>query len=179
MLRKAFFAMSALVLGLSAANADELKGTIKNINKAGNSLTLSVDGKDKVLAVNKDASFVSVAVVAGKKKKKNADQVTPIEEGLGGLKVGSVATVLTESKDGKDAITSVKVGGGADQPAAPAKKKKKKAVASPNKAKKTAQTSTAKGTKKTDKVKKAKGTKKDKNKAKKDKKAKKKAKKSK
>jgi len=119
---RTMLALAALALGFSAASADELKGTVKKVNKAGNSLTLNVDGKDRTIPVGKDASFVTVTSNKGKKGKPK-EKVTPLDGGLGALKEGSAVTVLTEKAGEKDEITSVKVGTGATEPA----KKKKKA----------------------------------------------------
>ena len=52
MVKRAFAAVAACVFGISMAAAEEVNGTIKNVNKA--SLTLTVDGKDKVFSVGKD-----------------------------------------------------------------------------------------------------------------------------
>jgi hypothetical protein len=171
-IRTLFGMLSVLTMGLSAVNAEEVKGKVKGVNAAGNSLTLTVDGKDKIFAVSKDASFVSVSTAPGKKGKP-MEKVTPIDGGLGGVKVGNAVTVLTEKEGNKESVTSVKVTGDG---AANTKKKKKK----------TAKTSLLvsaedenllvadKGTKKTEKVaKKGKKKKGDKGKKKKGKKGKK------
>jgi hypothetical protein len=103
--------LTALALGLSTASAEELKGTIKKVNKEANRLTLTIDGKDRMLPVSKDASFVTVSSAKGKKGKPK-ETVTPLDGGLGALKEGSAVTVLTEKAGEKDEITSVKVGTG-------------------------------------------------------------------
>ena len=131
MIRCALATLSALALGLGSASADEVKGTLKSVNKTGNSLTLTVDGKDKVLPVSKDASFVTVSSEKGKKGKP-MEKVTPIEGGLGALKMGSAVTVLTEKTETKETVTSVKVSSGEQAP----DKKKKKADKKAKKAKK-------------------------------------------
>ena len=116
--------VGALVVGLlavGAATAEELKGKIKDIDKAKNTITLTVDGKDTTYGVGKDASFVSVSLEKGKKGKVN-EKLTPIEGGIGGIKAGTEVTVLTDKQDDKDVITSVKV---SDGKPATAKKKKK------------------------------------------------------
>src|SRR5262249_26454196 len=127
-IRTLFATLSVLGLGLSAANAEEVKGKVKGVNAAGSSLTLTVEGKDKVFAVSKDASFVSVTTAPGKKGKP-MEKVTPIDGGLGGVKIGNAVTVLTEKADNKEAVTSVKVTG-ANAPADAKKKKKKTAQTS-------------------------------------------------
>jgi hypothetical protein len=123
---RSMLALAALALGLSAASADELKGTIKKVNKDANKLTLTIDGKDRTLPVSKDASFVTVSSTKGKKGKPK-ETVTPLDGGLGALKEGSAVTVLTEKTVEKDQITSVKVGNGAATGKKKAKKPKKTA----------------------------------------------------
>ena len=124
MFRTAFATLAALAFGFSAASADEVKGTVKKTNVAGNTITLGVDGKDKMFPVSKDASFVNVESVKGKKGKP-MEKVTPIDGGLGGVKEGATVTVLTDKVENKDTITSVKVGAAAGDAAAKKKKKKK------------------------------------------------------
>jgi hypothetical protein len=118
--------VGALVVGLlavGAASAEELKGKIKDIDKAKNTITLTVDGKDTTYGVGKDASFVTVSLEKGKKGKVN-EKLTPIDGGLDGIKAGTDVTVLTDKQDDKDVITSLKVSDG--KPAAAKKKKKNK-----------------------------------------------------
>ncbi len=110
------------LLALSVASADELKGTVKAVNAARNTITVTADGKDTTLPVSKDASFVSVKAVPGKKGK-TTEEVEVIAAGLGGVRPGAAATLLTELVGDTDTVTSVKVSGAT--PAAAAKKKKK------------------------------------------------------
>jgi Cu/Ag efflux protein CusF len=123
---RSMLTLAALALGLSAASAEELKGTIKKVNKDANKLTLTIDGKDRTLPVSKDASFVTVSSAKGKKGKPK-ETVTPLDGGLGALKEGSAVTVLTEKAGEKDQITSVKVGTGTTTGKKKIKKPKKTA----------------------------------------------------
>jgi hypothetical protein len=133
MIRLTLAALATLAVGLSAASADELKGTLKQVNRAGHSLTLTVNGKDRVLPVANDATFVSVATVPGKKGKKT-ERETPIDGGLGALTAGSAVTVLTDRAGTRETVTAVKVAAG--QPAKKKKAKKATAIAAGPKAKK-------------------------------------------
>lgn len=120
-------AVAALLAIVSAAGAEEINGTVKKVDASGNTLLLTADGKDTSYSVAKDASFVTVTKVAGKKKKNQTmEKVDTIEKGLAGVKEGAGVTVLTDKRDGKDVITSVKVTSGND---ATAKKKKKNKTA--------------------------------------------------
>jgi hypothetical protein len=173
-IRTLFATLSVLALALSTVSADEVKGKVKGVNSAGNSLTLTVEGKDKVFAVSKDASFVSVANAPGKKGKP-MEKVTPIDGGLTGVKIGNTVTVLTEKVGTKETVTSVKVTG-AGAPADSKKKKKKPTTTSVvvSTADSDGLIAAGKGAKKTEKVaKKAKKGDKSKKKAKKSKKGKK------
>lgn len=120
-----FFTGAALVAILSCAitSAADTQATVKSVDKDKNSITVTVAGKDQTYPVSKDASFVSVSQVAGKKGK-TTEKLTPIDGGLEGVKAGANVTLLTEVVDGKDTITSLKVSDG--KAAAPGKKKKKK-----------------------------------------------------
>lgn len=123
---RSMLTLTALALGLSAASAEELKGTIKKVSKEANRLTLTIDGKDRTLPVSKDASFVTVSSKKGKKGKPK-ETVTPLDGGFGALKEGSAVTVLTEKAGEKDQITSVKVGTGTTTGKKKVKKPKKTA----------------------------------------------------
>ena len=121
MTRMLIGAMVVGLMGVAAASAEELKGNVKKVDKDGNTLTLTVDGKDTTYTISKDASFVTVSLEKGKKGKVN-EKLTPIDGGLGGIKAGTDVTVLTDKQDDKDVITSIKVSDG--KPATTKKKKK-------------------------------------------------------
>jgi Cu/Ag efflux protein CusF len=119
----------ALVAFLGATlNAAEIKGTVKDSSKAKNSITVTVDSKDTTYTLGKDASVVAVSTMKNKKGK-TMEEVKTIDSGLDGVKAGAKVTLLTDTQDGKEVVTSVKVtsaGGGDDA------KKKKKAAKKPN-----------------------------------------------
>ena len=109
------------LIGFSAASAAESQATVKSIDKTANTIVVTVDGKDITYPVSKDASFVTVSQVPGKKGK-TTEKLTPIDGGLEGVKAGTKVTILTDMVDEKETVTSVKVSDGTT----PAKKKKKK-----------------------------------------------------
>ena len=121
MIRAAAGAVLAVMLGVAVSAADEVKGTVKSVDKDKNTITLTVDGKETTFDVSKDASFVTTSTVPGKKGK-TMEKATPIDGGLGGVKAGATVTVLTEKIEDKESVTSVKVSDGT----ATAKQKKKK-----------------------------------------------------
>jgi len=82
--------------------------------------------KAKPYTVGKDASFVTVSQVAGKKGK-TTEKLTPIDTGLAGIKAGANVTVLTEKVEDADTVTSIKVSDGTVAVNKKNKKKKKNA----------------------------------------------------
>jgi hypothetical protein len=119
-------ALLASAILLTTSFGAEVKGTLKSADKEKATLTLTVDMKETDYKVSKDASFVNVKTVKGKKNK-TMDEVTNIEGGLGSLKNGSTVTIFTEKKEDVEVITSVKVTGDTGTPAKDKKKKKKPA----------------------------------------------------
>ena len=67
-----------------------------------NTITISVDGKDQTLTVEKGASVQ----IAGKMKK-----LEDVEGGLKGVKAGDEATVTTEKKGDKEVVTKIVLAG--------------------------------------------------------------------
>ena len=119
----------AILFGAMAGtvSGEEIQGVLKRIDKDKRTIVVTVEGKDKTLAVNKDASVVEVRSVA-QKNGKTAEQLTSIDAGIAGLSTGSKVTLLTESLDGKVAVTSIKatpVAKEKDKSDAPKKTKKK------------------------------------------------------
>jgi hypothetical protein len=114
------------LIGVSAVEAAETQGTVKSVDTTKNTITVTVTGKDQTFPVSKDASFVTVSQVAAKKKKgKTMEKLTPIDNGLAGVSAGASVTLLTDTVDTKEVVTSLKVTNG-KAPAAAGKKKKKK-----------------------------------------------------
>lgn len=113
------------IVGL--ASAEEAKGTVVQVYPKTNKITLNVSGKTTTYTVGKDASFVSVStqMAGGKKKKAPTENVTPIEGGLAGIKIGSTATVMTDKVDNKEVVMSVKIAANPNA-AQPVKKKNAK-----------------------------------------------------
>jgi Cu/Ag efflux protein CusF len=109
------------LIGFSAASGAESQATVKSVDKKANTMVVTVDGKDITYPVSKDASFVTVSQVPGKKGK-TTEKLTPIDGGLEGVKAGTKVTILTDMVDEKETVTSIKVSDGTT----PAKKKKKK-----------------------------------------------------
>ncbi|MCE9566437.1 MAG: hypothetical protein K8U57_30810 [Planctomycetes bacterium] len=123
MIRLMSGAVLALFVSVAASSAEEVKGTVKSVDATKNTIVVTVAGKDTTLPVSKDASVVTVTIVPGKKNK-TTEKLTPIENGLTGVKAGANVTLLTDKVEDKDTVTSVKVSDG--KAAVPPKKKKKK-----------------------------------------------------
>jgi hypothetical protein len=108
MFRCVFAGVAAVALSAGAAPAVEVKGKVKSVDAEKSSLVVTVGDKDQALAVAKDAEVFS----QGKTKNDKPGPKEPVADGLRGLKVGAEVTVTTETKDGKETATAVKVDAG-------------------------------------------------------------------
>jgi len=99
MLRRFVCAVFALVLTVGVVVAAEYKGEVKSVS--GDSITISVDGKDVKLPVSS-----SCEVVGGKPGAEKA-----VKGGVAKLKEGTKVTATTETKDGKEVVTKIRLGG--------------------------------------------------------------------
>ena len=102
--------------------AGEISGTVKKIDAAKKTITITVEGKDKTLPVSKDVSITSVSSTKDKKGK-DVENVATLDS-LSAVTIGAKVKVLTETQDDKDIITAMKIEGG--QASAKTTKKKKK-----------------------------------------------------
>ena len=107
MLRRALLATALALLTGPAVFADTYGDKVKAVDVAKKTLTLPVDGKDRTFAVD-DKVEVQAQVRSGKRLR-----LTPVKEGLKGVKVGAEVTVTTEKKDGKEVVTKVVILAGA------------------------------------------------------------------
>jgi hypothetical protein len=96
-------ALAAVLLATGLVLADDVKGKISSVDSEKGTITLSVDGKDQTLTVEKSAMIQA----PGKKK-----MLTDVPGGLSGLKTGDEATATVETKDGKMVVTRIITAGG-------------------------------------------------------------------
>jgi hypothetical protein len=101
MLRRFILAVTFTFLAATAAPAETYADKVKAVDTDKKTLTIPVDGKDTVFVVD-DKVDVQTQTRAGKRLR-----LTPVKEGLKGVKVGSEVTVTTEKKDGKEVVTKV------------------------------------------------------------------------
>lgn len=130
-MRQLLVAASLVAASMTTAHAEDLKGTVATVDAKNNRLTVQIDGKPKTFDVLKDATIVE----QGEGSKKKAAPITPITNGLAGVKPGSSIELRTEDQDGKTVVSSVKV---SSTPAAAANTQAKpkpavKPVKNPNK----------------------------------------------
>ncbi|MBA4065974.1 MAG: hypothetical protein C0501_20095 [Isosphaera sp.] len=105
MFRCLFAGVVAVALSAGAAPAAEVKGKVKSVDAEKFSLVVTVGEKDQTVLVAKDAEVFSL----GKAKKGQPAPKQPVTGGLGALTAGSEVTVTTETKDGKDVATAVRL----------------------------------------------------------------------
>jgi hypothetical protein len=101
MYRRMLTAVAVTVLFASFARAEEQTATVKAVDADKSTVTLTINGEDKTMAVSKDAEIYTQ--LKGKKNKPGPKQ--PLAGGLGGLKVGTEVTIMT-FKSGDDEIVS-------------------------------------------------------------------------
>jgi hypothetical protein len=105
MVRHWIFAIACVLLLLDFALSDTIRGKVKAIDNDANKLTLTVDGKEQIFEVAKDAKIWTTGAISEK------GQPPPeiLYVNIGALALDSDVTVTTEKKGDKELITSVKV----------------------------------------------------------------------
>src|SRR5262245_10294623 len=99
--RRAILATAlALFVGPSAF-AESYLEKVKAVDADKKTLTIPVEGKDKTFKVDGKVDVQS-QVRVGKRLR-----LTPVKEGLKGVKAGTEATVTTEKKDGEEVVTKI------------------------------------------------------------------------
>jgi hypothetical protein len=88
-------ALALLFIG-TALLADEIKGTFKSATD--DKITITVDGADKTYNLAKDPLVVT-----------DDNKAKAVKGGLAKMKAGTAVTVITDKKDDKDVVVTVKV----------------------------------------------------------------------
>ena len=94
-------AVTVVALSCSVAVAETYGEKIKAVNPEKRTITIPVEGKDQTFAVDEKVD-VQAQVRAGKRLR-----LTPVKDGLKGVKAGREATLTTEKKDGKEVVTKI------------------------------------------------------------------------
>ncbi|HEX3149797.1 MAG TPA: hypothetical protein VHR66_17100 [Gemmataceae bacterium] len=103
MLPRSILVVTVALLASSMASAETYGEKIKEVSAENNKITIPVDGKDREFDVDKMVEVKSQRRV-GKRL-----TVTPVKDGLKGVKAGSEATITTEKRDGKEVVTKIVV----------------------------------------------------------------------
>jgi len=103
MLRRVLLATALTLLAGSAARAETYADKLKAVDADKKTLTLPVDGKDRTFKVDEKVDVQS-QTRAGKRLR-----LTPVKDGLKGVKAGTEVTVTTEKKDGEEVVTKIVV----------------------------------------------------------------------
>jgi len=91
-------AVCALLLCCGVVLADEIVCKFKSVNSDMTQITVTIDKKDKTYTLDKDPLIIQ-----------DNNKATPIKGGLAKVKAGTDVTVLTDKKDNKVVVTTVKV----------------------------------------------------------------------
>jgi len=102
MLRNALFSI-AILFASSMVHAETYAEKVKSVDAEKKTITFPVDGKDKAFKIA-DKVDVQTQVRRGKRL-----TITPLKEGLKGLKSGMEATITTEKRDGEEIVTKIVV----------------------------------------------------------------------
>jgi len=105
MSRRALAAVAVLFFFTALVVAAEIKGKITKVDAENNKITLTVDDKDQEFTITKDTK-----ITGAKGEIKDGLKSKAFNEKR--LKKGIDATVKTETKDGKEVVTEVKIAGG-------------------------------------------------------------------
>jgi len=103
MLRRLLLATALTLLAGAAARADTYADKLKAVDADKKTITLPVDGKDRTFKVD-DKVDVQSQTRAGKRLR-----LTPVKDGLKGVKAGTEVTVTTEKRDGEEVVTKIVV----------------------------------------------------------------------
>lgn len=103
MIQKVLWTATFAFLSTPLLFADTYAEKVKAIDADKKLITIPVDGKDKPFKVV-DKVDVQTQVRRGKRL-----TVTPLKEGLKGIKVGVEATITTEKRDGEEVVTKIVV----------------------------------------------------------------------
>jgi hypothetical protein len=101
MLRRTLLATALTLLAGPAVLAETYGDKVKAVDADKKTITLPVDGKDRTFVVDTKVD-VQAQVRSGKRLR-----LTPVKDGLKGVKAGAEVTVTTEKKDGKEVVTKV------------------------------------------------------------------------
>ena len=103
-------AVLAVAVCTAVCLADEVKGTVKKVEKG--KITVTVDGKDTTYIVQKDARILNSTTTKAKNGKER-EKVTEISGGLTAVKVGASVSLKVEKEiigeAEKEVVTQLKV----------------------------------------------------------------------
>jgi H+/gluconate symporter-like permease len=104
MFRKFVCAFAIMVASIGLVCADEFRGKVKSVDADKGTITITSDEKDRTFTVEKDTKIYTT--MKGKKKKDPPIEVPVV---LGAIKTDAGVTIVTEKKDEKDIVTSIKI----------------------------------------------------------------------
>jgi len=95
---RSLYALCALLFCVGLVLADDVKAKFKSVDTDKNTITFTVDNKDKTLPIDKDALVIS-----------DDAKAKAVKGGIGNVKSNADVTITIEKKDDKDTVTVVKV----------------------------------------------------------------------
>lgn len=101
MFQRIIFAVAISIGICFSACADTYGEKVKSVDAKKMTISFPVDGKDKTFKVDEKVD-VQAQSRAGKRLR-----LTPVREGLKGVKAGAEATITTERKAGEEVVTKI------------------------------------------------------------------------
>jgi hypothetical protein len=104
--------LSSLVVVLLAGNAsaEEIRGVVTKSDTEKNTITVTVDGKDRTLDVAKDVRVSTWSVMrTGRRGRSTTTVETILTGGLRNVQVGTSITLNVEKKDERQVVSSIQL----------------------------------------------------------------------
>jgi len=98
---RASLAFVLVATSAAVCRAETYGEKIKSVDSEKKTITFPVDGQDRTFKVD-DKVDVQAQTRAGKRLR-----ITPVKDGLKGVKAGTEATVTTERKEGEEVVTKI------------------------------------------------------------------------
>ncbi len=109
-MRRLLVGLAALALVPGGLWAAEIRGQVKKVDSAANTVTITVDGKDQTYPCSQNCQVTTMFTSRGLLPRRNTTM-----ESAGTLKdltTGSQVTLITETKNGTEQVTQIRTQGG-------------------------------------------------------------------
>jgi hypothetical protein len=106
MLPRFLMALGMLTMTTGGLLADEIRGTVRNIEPARNVVVLTIGDQDRMFEVARQTPVYTLISVG--RPRRSSLQLQQNTDGLNALQPGMYVTVLTENREGVQAVTQIR-----------------------------------------------------------------------